>query len=205
MKVFWIPVIATLIIWAVGGGFYWEIREGSHYQLSDSERVNAYITLFGVASALTGSIFLIFQHWLARIQLAQTNMPRLYLAVIHSWLNNNPNSHHRTAIFYKNLTDNDFEDLKISLYGSIDKNEPNKLIKTCIKKGYVQGRDERYINTFTQDIFSELGTNNNKAMSNNSEIRIQVKHEYSYLRNKIMRLSSVYIFNFSSMTWDIDE
>lgn len=205
MKVFWVPVIAAVIIWAAGGGFYWEIREGTHYQLSDSERVNAYLTLFAVASALTGSIFLIFQHWLMRLQLSQTNMPRLYLAVIHNELNNSSYNPHRTAIQYKNLTDNDFEDLKISIYGSIGKKEPSQLLKTCIKKGYVQGRDERVINTFTHELFSVLGTDMNKAISTNSNIRIQVKYEHSYLRKKIMRQSPLYIFNFSSMTWDIDE
>ncbi|MEL7896035.1 hypothetical protein [Vreelandella neptunia] len=205
MKVFWIPIIATVIIWSMGGGFYWEIREGNHYQLGDAERVNAYLTIFVVASALTGSIFLIFQHWFMRLQLAQTNKPRLYLAVVHNKLNEEPHNFHRTAIQYTNLTDNDFEDLEIFLYGSIDKNEPNQFLKNCKKKGYVQGRDERVINLPTNEIFDNLAKKNNKTMNEDRAIRIQAKYNFTYLRKKITHYSPVYIFNSSSRTWDIDE
>ncbi|OAZ99750.1 hypothetical protein [Halomonas sp. G11] len=205
MKVFWFPIIATVIIWAIGGGFYWEIREGTHYQLSDAERVNAYLTIFAVASALTGSIFLIFQHWFMRLQLAQTNKPRLYLAVVHNTLNNDPQNPHRTSLKYTNLTDNDFEDLEIFLYGSVDKNETQQFLQTCKKRGYVQGRDERVINIFTNEIIDNLSKKNNNTMNERRSFRIQAKYEFTYLRKKITHYSPVYIFNFSSNTWDIDE
>ncbi|KAA0011187.1 hypothetical protein F0A17_13765 [Billgrantia pellis] len=205
MKAFWIPVIACILIWIAGGLFYWEIREGTRYQLDSAERVNAYLTLFLVASALTGSIFLIFQHWLMRLQLAQSNMPRLFIAVLPHRDNQLPGSIHRTGIKYINLTHNDFEDLEISLYGSVNNNKPEKFLRICKKKGFVQGKDERDINITTGELFKDIGINAERVMPDETQVRIQAKYSYTFMKKKITRHTPVYIFNFVSNTWDIDE
>ncbi|WP_282150722.1 hypothetical protein [Vibrio diabolicus] len=172
-----------------------------HIALKDSEVVTALIALFGTFGALISATFVVASYMQTNKAYIESQRPHLLILV--ESLTEHGTGEPVSRIHYRNITNNRFTDLTITVVLAAENREVNlgHLFRANMT---MIGQDQRQRSFKILDEATKLGLDINTTAMSGREVKLLIGYEYTFNNIKDHVSAQEYIWNANSSEWLIN-